>query len=30
MDIGMNIRKIRELKGFSQEFMSQKLEMSQR
>jgi transcriptional regulator with XRE-family HTH domain len=30
MDIGMNIRKIRELKGFSQEFMAQKLEISQR
>jgi len=30
MDIGLNIRKIRELKGFSQEYMSQKLEISQR
>jgi len=30
MEVGTNIRKIRELKGFSQEFMSQQLELSQR
>jgi len=30
MDIGTNIRKIRELKGFSQEFMAEKLAISQR
>lgn len=30
MEIGTKIRKIRELKGFSQEFMALKLEMSQR
>ena len=30
MEIGQNIRKIRELKGFSQEFMSKKLDISQR
>ena len=30
MKINENIRKIRELKGFSQEFMAQKLNMSQR
>ncbi len=30
MDIGGNIRKIRELKGYSQEYISGKLEISQR
>jgi transcriptional regulator with XRE-family HTH domain len=30
MEVGTNIRKIRGLKGFSQEFMSQQLELSQR
>lgn len=30
MDIGLNIRKIRELKGYSQDFMAQQLEISQR
>lgn len=30
MDIGQKIRKIRELKGFSQEYMSEKLDISQR
>ena len=30
MRIGDNIRKIRDIKGFSQEFMANKLEMSQR
>lgn len=30
MDIGYNIRKIRELKGYSQEFLANQLEISQR
>jgi transcriptional regulator with XRE-family HTH domain len=30
MDIGQNIRKIRELKGFSQDYVAQKLAISQR
>lgn len=30
MDVGTNIRKIRELRGFSQEYISQQLEISQR
>ena len=30
MDVGTNIRKLRELKGFSQEYMSQQLKLSQR
>ncbi len=30
MNIGENIRKIRDLKGFSQEYMAAKLKMSQR
>jgi len=30
MDIGTSIRKIRELKGFSQEYMANQLEISQR
>lgn len=30
MDIGSNIRKIRELKGYSQEYVSNQLEISQR
>jgi len=30
MDIGTNIRKVRELKGYSQDFMAHKLDISQR
>jgi len=30
MDIGTNIRKVRELKGYSQEYMAQTLEISQK
>ncbi len=30
MDIGLNIKKIRELKGYSQDYMASQLEISQR
>ena len=30
MNIGLNIRKVREIKGFSQEYMANELEISQR
>ncbi|SFF53220.1 helix-turn-helix domain-containing protein [Thermoflexibacter ruber] len=30
LDIGLNIKKIRELKNFTQEYMAEKLQMSQR